>query len=65
MKQIAITFNDNTSHTEVIMQLIDKLVKANFASREEIIDNMEEISTILYNDNECKDGKHFQYTIKD
>ena len=44
--EIKITFNEKSSHTDVISQFIDKLADEGFASREEIIENLKLVDII-------------------
>lgn len=40
LKTVTIIFDENTSHSEVIEQFIEKMVKAKFAKRKEIVEHI-------------------------
>jgi len=51
--EITIGFNDQTAHSDIIQQVVDKLWLAGFASKEEIIDNLK-MADILYKNSSKK-----------
>lgn len=44
---VTIVFDYATSHNEVLLQFVEKMVKAKFASRKEIIENMKMVDTFI------------------
>jgi len=47
LKTVTIVFDENTSHTEVIRQFVDKMHKVRKCPRKEIIEHLEMTSLLL------------------
>lgn len=55
--QITIGFNEQSTHEDIIQQVVDKLWLADFAPKKEIIEHLK-LADILYKNNKVFSKKH-------